>query len=165
MCKNTVARDRDNLMTTQSSDTALRQRWLAVLARASTAELEALRGHLEPVQEMQILRRSETGMVMLRGRVGGTGEAFNLGEASVTRCALRLGDSPLGVGYTLGREVRKAELIACFDARLQQAAYRDALLNAVIEPLARKQSAVHSQRSREAASTKVEFYTMVRGEA
>lgn len=151
-------------MTTQSSDTVLRQRWLAVLARASTAELEALRGHLEPLQEVQVLRRSETGMVMLRARVGGTGEAFNLGEASVTRCALRLGDSPLGVGYTLGREQRKAELIACFDARLQQAGYREALLNTVVEPLAVQQKAMQTQRGREAASTKVEFYTMVRGE-
>lgn len=104
-------------------------------------------------------------MVMLRGRVGGTGDAFNLGEASVTRCALRMGTGPLGVGYTLGRDRRKAELIAIFDALLQDEARQGPLQRELIEPLAGQQAAQQDAASRSAAASKVEFFTFVRGEA
>jgi len=104
-------------------------------------------------------------MVMLRGRVGGTGDAFNLGEASVTRCALRMGAGALGVGYTLGRDRRKAELIAIFDALLQDEARQDQLQRELIEPLARQQAAQRDAASRSVAASKVEFFTFVRGEA
>jgi alpha-D-ribose 1-methylphosphonate 5-triphosphate synthase subunit PhnG len=161
----TLGKNQDTFMTPPPDDIASRQRWLAVLARASAAELEALSSQLDPLPAVQWLRRCETGMVMLRARVGGTGAPFHVGEASVTRCALRLGDGPLGVGYTLGREPRKAELIACFDARLQQTEHRLALLRSVIEPLAQRQAEASAQESRESASSTVAFYTMVRGEA
>jgi len=111
------------------------------------------------------VRAPEPGMVMLRGRVGGTGDAFNLGEASVTRCALRLGSGPLGVGYTLGRDRRKAELIAIFDALLQDDARRADVERGVIEPLAVQQAGQRAADSRAAATSKVEFFTMVRGDA
>ncbi|MDB5965976.1 MAG: phnG [Polaromonas sp.] len=104
-------------------------------------------------------------MVMLRGRIGGTGDAFNLGEASVTRCALRLGEGPLGVGYTLGRDKRKAELIAIFDALLQDEVHSSRVRAEVIEPLASHQAGQREQVSRSVAASKVEFFTFVRGEA
>src|SRR5688572_20964034 len=94
----------------QTQETAARRDWLAVLARASTTELEACAQRVEPLPPMQTVRPAEVGMTMLRGRTGGTGAAFNLGEASVTRCALRVA-GVLGVGYTLGRDRRKAELV------------------------------------------------------
>lgn len=103
-------------------------------------------------------------MVMLRGRVGGTGDAFNLGEASVTRCALRVGASALGVGYALGRDRRKAELIAIFDAWLQDAGRHAHLQRDVVEPLALQQAAQRGAASQAAANSKVEFFTFVRGE-
>ena len=101
-------------MTSSSSDpeTVKRRLWLAVLARASRAELEAIRLRLGDLPAVDTLRAAEVGMVMLRGRIGGTGDSFNLGEASLTRCALRLAGGALGVGYALGRDRRKAELIA-----------------------------------------------------
>ncbi len=104
-------------------------------------------------------------MLMLRGRVGGTGDAFNLGEASVTRCALRVGSGALGVGYTLGRDRRKAELIAIFDALLQDEARHADIESGVIAPLARQQLAQRESASRAAAASKVEFFTFVRGQA
>lgn len=104
-------------------------------------------------------------MVMLRGRVGGTGDAFNLGEASVTRCALRFGAGALGVGYALGRDKRKAELIAAFDAVLQDEAHRERMEREVIEPLARAQAMQRDASSRASASSAVEFFTFVRGAA
>jgi len=83
----------------------------------------------------------------------------------VTRCALRLGASELGVGYALGRDRRKAELIAGFDALLQDPARHAALAREVVEPLARQQAAQAEAASRAAASSRVEFFTFMRGQA
>ncbi len=142
-----------------------RRRWLAVLARATRPDLEkawALLGDLPPLAHV---RPAESGMVMLRGRVGGTGDAFNLGEASVTRCALRVGPGALGVGYALGRDRRKAELIAVLDALLQDSTRHADLMRDVVEPLARQQAAQRDATSRAADASKVEFFTFVRGQA
>ena len=103
-------------------------------------------------------------MVMLRGRVGGTGNPFNLGEASVVRCALRLGDGPLGVSYALGRDKRRAELAALADALLQDPRHHDALQHSLIAPLAQAQAQARERRQRAVAPSKVEFFTLVRGE-
>jgi len=138
---------------------------MGVLARATRPDLEKalmLFGEIPPIEHV---RPSESGMIMLRGRVGGTGDAFNLGEASVTRCAVRVGTGALGVGYALGRDRRKAELIALFDALLQDDARHARIQHEVINPLARQQAAQRDAASRSAAASKVEFFTMVRGEA
>jgi alpha-D-ribose 1-methylphosphonate 5-triphosphate synthase subunit PhnG len=150
---------------THALDSAPRRHWLAVLARASVPELEQGLCTLNFVPQPRYIRAAETGMVMLRARVGGTGDAFNLGEASVTRCALRLNDGPLGVGYTLGRNRRKAELIALFDALLQNPQHHATLHHTVIAPLAAQQAAQRESISRAAAASRVEFFTFVRGEA
>lgn len=148
---------------TPTIEPALRRQWLAVLARAPARQLAEL---LPPaLPERHIVRGAEVGMVMLRARAGGSGEAFNLGEASVTRCALRLGDGPLGVGYTLGRDRLKAELIAIFDALLQDPLRHAELFVTVIEPLATAQAQAREAASRAAAESRVEFFTFVRGEA
>lgn len=102
---------------------------------------------------------------MLRGRVGGTGDSFNLGEASVVRCAVRLGQGPLGVAYALGRDKRRAELAALFDALLQDPQHHDTLQRELIEPLARLQAQARAKTQHAVASSKVEFFTFVRGEA
>jgi alpha-D-ribose 1-methylphosphonate 5-triphosphate synthase subunit PhnG len=140
---------------------ALRRQWLAVLARAQTQQLAEL---LPPaLTTPHFIRAAEIGMVMLRARAGGSGEAFNLGEASVTRCALRFGNGPLGVGYTLGRDRPKAELIASFDALLQDPLRHAELFVTVIEPLAAAQAQARQAASRAAAESRVEFFTFVRG--
>lgn len=136
-----------------------------MLARASLAELEGLVPTLGELPPLEQVRPPEIGMVMLRGRVGGTGDAFNFGEASLTRCALRVAGGPLGVGYTLGRDRRKAELMALLDALLQDPARQTRLQQEVIAPLATRQAQQATSASRAAASSKVEFFTMVRGEA
>lgn len=151
-------------MTNQLDGAHERRRWLAVLARASRAELEEAVAGQQPMLAAQPVRPPETGMVMVRGRVGGTGDAFNLGEVTVTRCALRLAGT-LGVGYTLGRDKGKAELIATLDALLQDSGRRTRLLREVVEPLQRRQTAARDAASGAAASSRVEFFTMVRGEA
>lgn len=139
-----------------------RQRWMGVLARASVEELERRLPHPLPENGYDLLRRPETGSVMLRGRAGGTGERFNLGEVTLTRCALRLSDGTTGFGYVMGRNPRHAELAALFDALLQQPEWREGLLENVIEPLARQQEERRQAITARAATSKVDFFTMVR---
>lgn len=137
-----------------------RQHWMAILARASRAEVEALAGPNLP--EHQILKAPETGTVMVEGRAGGAGRRFNLGEATVTRCVVRLDDGAMGFSYALGRDVRKARLAAILDARLQHEP-QDAALRSGIAALAASQEAARIEASRKAAATKVDFFTLVRG--
>lgn len=150
---------------TRTREYPARPAWLAVLASATLAELETLVPSVGDLQPLQQVRPPEIGMVMLRGRVGGTGNPFNLGEASVVRCAVRLGDGPLGVSYALGRDKRRAELAALFDALLQDPQRHDELQRGLISPLALAQAQARAQKQRDVAGSKVEFFTFVRGEA
>jgi alpha-D-ribose 1-methylphosphonate 5-triphosphate synthase subunit PhnG len=144
--------------------TAARRRWMSVFALATTAELEAGWVALGEPPRYTWLRRPETGLVMVRGRAGGTGARFNLGEMTVTRCTVQLDDGTLGHAWVGGRDRRHAELSAVFDALLQNSGRTAALDEALVEPLARAQAA-HRTRARErAAASRVEFSTMVRGE-
>ena len=145
--------------------TRARQRNLSVLARAPLAELErcldeALRPL--PAPERRFLRKPETGLAMVRARAGGNGEKFNLGEMTVTRCALRLAGGETGIGYVQGRSARHAELAALADALLQCESHRDAIESTVIAPLGRLLDASAAACAERAASTRVEFFTLVR---
>ena len=145
-------------------ETARRQRWMGVLAKAPP---QALAAHLEALGELPAfswLRRPESGSVMVKARVGGSGLPFHLGEMTVTRCAVRLDNGAVGHAYVQGRDRRHAERAAVLDAWLQDARHHDALMQAVIEPLESAHTAHRRERSRKAAATRVEFFTMVRGE-
>lgn len=148
---------------------AARRRWMSILAKARLAELEDAWKDLADKPAYDWLRKPEVGMVMVRGRAGGTGGRFNLGQMTVTRCALKLagggaGPDGVGLGYVQGRSKRHAELAAVFDALLQDAARRGALEAQLVGPLEAAQNARRDTRSRKAASTKVDFFTLVRGE-
>jgi alpha-D-ribose 1-methylphosphonate 5-triphosphate synthase subunit PhnG len=136
---------------------------MGVLARANREELEAAWAGLGERPDYEILRRPELGLVMVRGRAGGTGNPFNFGEMTVTRCAVRLADGTTGHCYAAGRDRRKAELAALFDALLQSGSRPD-LHASVIVPIEQRQAADRALASRKAAATKVEFFTMVRGD-
>jgi alpha-D-ribose 1-methylphosphonate 5-triphosphate synthase subunit PhnG len=97
--------------------------------------------------------------VMVRGRAGGDGEAFNLGEMTVTRCALRLGPH-IGHAYIAGRDHAKARLAALLDAALQDSVLHQACMQAVVEPLAAAQQEARAAEARKAAATRVDFFTM-----
>ncbi|KGC65304.1 phosphonate C-P lyase system protein PhnG [Burkholderia pseudomallei] len=176
-----------------SSLHAARRDWLAVLAKIPRDELErALDRVLDgaPAPAFDWLRTPEIGLAMVRGRIGGTGDPFNLGEASVTRAALRLrGDrtngttgttgadgmnganganrphgATVGIAYVLGRDKRRAELVALADALLQTPERHERLRAALIEPFRARLAQARAARSGEIATTRVEFFTMVRGE-
>lgn len=136
---------------------------MAVLAHAEAGEISArLRNLALPAH--QELRAPENGLVMLRGRVGGDGAPFNLGEATVSRAAVRLASGEVGFGYTLGRDGEKARLIALCDALVQSGDFGDAVERDVIAPLREQLMTRRRRTAAEAAATKVDFYTMVRGE-
>jgi len=140
---------------------ATRQRWMSVLARAGQ-HLARFEAALKDA-DYQLIRAPEVGMSLVRGRMGGTGAAFNLGEMTVTRCVVRLGDGRTGYSYVAGRDKQHAELAALADAHLQgtQQAH---WLEQLIEPLAADQQAARAQAAAETATTQVEFFTLVRGE-
>lgn len=137
-----------------------RQHWMAVLARAGAAELSALLQTLAPPPGYRRLRGPEAGLVMLRGRAGGAGAAFNAGEMTVTRCTIRTDDGLTGHAYVAGRDERQAELAALLDAMLQDPTRHDAVQHAIITPLAEAQQRRRDRDARKAAATKVDFFTM-----
>ncbi len=137
-----------------------RRRWMGVLARASAAELAERLAALPAPPPHRRLRGPETGLVMVRGRAGGDGAPFNLGEMTVTRCAVRLADGRVGHAYVAGRDGRQAELAALVDALLLDEAARPAVEAAVIAPLAETQAARREEQARRAAATRVQFFTM-----
>lgn len=136
---------------------------MSTLAKAPSAELARLWGALEISPEHEILRAPEVGGVMVRGRAGATGAPFNLGEMTVTRCSLRLSCGTVGHGYVQGRDKVHAKTAALVDA-LMQTEEASAVREGVITPLQAGLEAVQAKRKAKAASTKVEFFTMVRGE-
>jgi alpha-D-ribose 1-methylphosphonate 5-triphosphate synthase subunit PhnG len=143
-----------------SEDTEARRRWMGVLARACGDEIRARLASAPPLPQHARLRGPETGLVMLRGRAGGDGAAFNLSEMTVTRCAVSLPGGTVGHAYVAGRDQQKAELAAVLDAALQDPGRRDALLDAVITPLAEAEAEARAAEARKAAATRVQFFTM-----
>ena len=143
---------------------APRRRWMSVLALATPEELEAAWRELGAPPPYVRLRGPEIGLVMVRARAGGTGLRFNVGETTVTRCAVQLVDGPVGHAWVRGRDVRHAERAAVLDALLQDAGRRPELEASVIEPLAHAREARRRTATARAAATRVDFFTMVRGE-
>lgn len=136
-----------------------RQNWMAVLARAGADEISGLLQDMPAFPGYRRLRGPDTGLVMLRGRAGGAGAAFNLGEMAVTRCTIRTDDGLTGHAYVAGRNERQAELAALLDAMLQDPARQAALHAAVIAPLASAQQRRRDRDARKAAATRVDFFT------
>ncbi|MFT6535668.1 MAG: alpha-D-ribose 1-methylphosphonate 5-triphosphate synthase subunit PhnG [Loktanella salsilacus] len=145
---------------TESTD---RKTWLGLLARAPQGRIASLLSQVGPVPPATDLRRPEAGSVMVQGRAGGTGNAFNLGEMTVTRCSLQLPCGTVGHGYVQGRSKADARAAAVVDALLQTD-HADRVHAAVTAPLAAEAAARQKSRAAKAAATRVEFFTLVRGE-
>lgn len=142
---------------------AARKEWMALLAKAPPARLSDLSRTISDWPEFDWLRVPEVGGVMVRGRAGGTGAPFNLGEMTVTRCSVRLASGEVGHAYVQGRDKAHAERAAVIDA-LMQTARADDLRAAILHPLTVARDSTRSKRNAKAAATKVDFFTMARGE-
>lgn len=141
-----------------------RRAMMAVLARAPAAEVARLWNEAAFGVEVETLRGPETGLVTMRGRIGGGGSPFNVGEATVTRATVRLATGEVGHAYALGRDREKARLSATIDALWQRPDVRGRVEAAIVAPLAAALEAADVRRKAETAATRVDFFTMVRGE-
>ncbi|MEP3045480.1 MAG: phosphonate C-P lyase system protein PhnG [Roseibium sp.] len=141
----------------------IRRNNLAILAQA-TAEAVSEKFDTLTSPSYELIRQPETGLVMVRGRMGGTGSPFNLGEVTVTRCVVRLGSGETGSAYSLGRNKTKALQSAVIDALWQRLDDREQIEADIIAPLAKTQNAAKAEVREETEATKVNFFTMVRGD-
>ncbi len=137
-----------------------RQNWMQVLARAPATDIHRLLADAPALPPATRLRGPECGLVMVRGRVGGGGEAFNLGEMAVTRCSVRLADGTVGHAYVMGRDFVQAELAATLDAVLQDPQRGAPFAQSIVAPLAAAQQARRAETGSRAAATQVQFSTM-----
>ena len=137
-----------------------RRHWMSVLARAPADMIATLLAECGELPSHSILRGPEGGLVMVRGRAGGGGSAFNLGEMTVTRCSVRTGTGEVGHAYVTGGDGRQAELAALVDALMQDPNRRAALEARVISPLQHRQTVRRNDRTRKAAATRVQFFAM-----
>jgi alpha-D-ribose 1-methylphosphonate 5-triphosphate synthase subunit PhnG len=134
-----------------------RRRWMAVLARARPDEIAE---RLGPIPAYRVLRGPESGLVMVRGRTGGGGAPFNLGEMTVTRCTVRTDAGFVGHAYVAGRDERQAEVAAIADAMLQDPTEQSRMLTQLIEPLVAMQQVQRDDVAAKAAATRVQFFAM-----
>ncbi|PRY77242.1 alpha-D-ribose 1-methylphosphonate 5-triphosphate synthase subunit PhnG [Yoonia maritima] len=142
---------------------AARKAWMSLLAKSDTSTLTQVWGALGIAPDFSYLRAPEIGGVMVRGRAGAVGAAFNLGEMTVTRCSVKLASGVVGHAYVQGRDKEQARIAALVDALMQT---KDAAVvqATVIDPLAEIRRSSQASRAAKAAATKVDFFTMVRGE-
>ncbi|WP_428688260.1 phosphonate C-P lyase system protein PhnG [Roseibium sp.] len=142
---------------------ATRKALMATLA-AATPEAVAEKFDALTPPAYDLVRQPETGLVMVRGRMGGTGSPFNLGEVTVTRCVVRLETGETGSAYSLGRSKKKALQSAVIDALWQRDDMRKKVETDIIAPLKAAQESARDTVKRETEATKVNFFTMVRGD-
>ena len=150
-------------MTDQTPDTDARRTWMGTLAKARPSDLHDRVAGLPDCPDYDWLRPPESGGVMVRGRTGGTGAPFNLGEMTVTRCALRLTSGEVGHAYVQGRDRRHAEEAALVDA-LMQGPRAEEVRASVLVPLTEAREQARRTRAAKADATRVDFFTLVRGE-
>jgi len=140
-----------------------RQQLMRVCAQATADELAAALARLEPTPTYEMMRAPEIGLVMLRGRIGGDGAPFNFGEATVSRAVVRLRTGEIGFGWRLGRALEAVRAGAIIDALWQSPAWRDRVVDEVLNPLGLRQQRDRDRADEQAAATKVDFFTMARG--
>ena len=150
-------------MNIQTDPNAARKAWLGLLAKSPAADVARLWASHGATPDHTVLRTPEIGGVMVRGRAGAVGAPFNLGEMSVTRASVKLACGAVGHGYVQGRSKDHALQTALIDA-LMQTDQAEAVDAAILKPLRDAYAARRDGRAAKAAATKVDFFTMVRGE-
>jgi alpha-D-ribose 1-methylphosphonate 5-triphosphate synthase subunit PhnG len=145
------------------TDQRLRQRLMRALAQAEPAQIAEAMAGLGDLPAALDLRQPQTGLVMLRGRIGGDGAAFNIGEATVSRAAVKIASGEVGFGWRLGRSLVAARQAAIADALLQRPEWQARILETVILPLEAQRDLRRNEAAQETAATRVEFFTMARG--
>ena len=140
-----------------------RANWLGLMAKSPAKILDECWQKADLSPEFEVIRSPEIGSVMVRGRMGGTGDAFNLGEMTVTRVSVKLSCGTVGHGYIMGRSKKTATRVALCDALLQTGD-KQKIKDNIIQPLLSLKKENDQRISAKAAATKVDFFTLVRGE-
>ncbi|TWG91291.1 alpha-D-ribose 1-methylphosphonate 5-triphosphate synthase subunit PhnG [Mesorhizobium sp. J18] len=152
-------------MTPRNHQTTERRREaMAILAAAPARDLMRLWEQSGLPDDAQLLRGPETGLVTLRGRMGGGGAPFNFGEATVTRATVKLPEGEVGHAYALGRDLEKVRVAAIIDALRQRAEHAELVEERILSPLRQALAEADTRKRAETAATKVDFFTLVRGE-
>ena len=147
-----------------SSFESRRKRAISAFAQSPDGFLQDMWAKLSGGRDLHPVRGPEVGLIMIRGRTGGGGAPFNLGEASVTRASVRIADGPVGHAMILGRDPEKARHAAGFDALWQLPEACEAVETQVVGEIERRRLEADQEKSEETAATRVDFFTMVRGE-
>lgn len=137
---------------------------MGLLARSTPQELSAPLAAHWPGLEVRVFRAAETGLVMLRGRMGGDGAPFNTGEATMSRAVIELATGERGYGQLLGRNKAHAHDAAIVEALSQREADAEKVEALILAPIARRLADEKQRQRSETAATKVDFFTLVRAE-
>lgn len=140
-----------------------RKQWLHIIAQGDKHELQRLWQAAAIAVETQWLREPEIGLLPLQARSGNTGDKFLFGDATITRAVVST-QGKTGYAFVLGRDKQHAETAAVIDALMQDDKYRERIAAQILQPLAEQTAVIHAEQQAEVAATKVDFFTMVRGE-
>ena len=140
-----------------------RSKWMSILSKSSDKSLANLFQSTEIYSAYKILKKPEIGSVMVRGKIGGTGELFNVGEVTITRCSILLNTGKMGFSYIQGRNKKKAITAAICDA-LMQTHLSPQIRNKILIPLIKEEELRKKNIAKKAKATKVDFFTLVRGD-
>lgn len=146
------------------TDVTQRSYWISTLAQSEYAQIVEHWQATELEPSYQVIRQPEIGLAQVRARMGSTGNPFNMGDVTITRAAIKLDTGEMGYSYLCGRNKPHAELAAVIDGMLQSGVHRQALMQQIIEPLVALKFERDQQRAKEVATSKVDFFTLVRGE-
>ncbi|NEO53426.1 MAG: phosphonate C-P lyase system protein PhnG [Okeania sp. SIO3B5] len=141
----------------------MRQGWIKTLAKSNLKQLETKVAEIGKLPAYNFIRPPEIGLTMVRGRAGGTGQIFNLGEITITRCAVKIEDI-IGFGYVPGRSHRHAELAALCDGLMQLPEWHDVVKSVVIEFIEAEVNQQKEIQQLQTEATKVNFFTIARGD-
>ncbi len=141
-----------------------RKEWIGLLGSADPMDLEAAKKELIKGMDITHVVKPETGMIMVQAKADGSNGRFNLGEVTVSRCVLEVKKKYMGTSWVMGSDLRHAELAALFDGMLQDPVTHDKLAATLIKQLRIKQTAKNERLAQDAADTRVEFFTLKRGE-
>ena len=140
----------------------LRPEWISIFSKTNESLLKNSLDHINFKENYDVLLGPEIGSIMIQGRAGGSGDKFNLGEATLTKCIVKFQEKT-GYSYHLGRNLIKSEYGAILDALMQIESYHSKLLMYVKE----FQEEIQKEKTKIIAGSsesKVDFFTMVRGD-
>ena len=151
-----------------NSDANRRKEWMEFLCIADPTDLESVKNNLDASHDIPLdytyIVKPETGLIMVQAKADGSRTRFNLGETTVSRCILKIKEQYTGASWIIGSDLQHAKNAALFDALLQDPEYNEKLTELLFRKLEKKQNAKNIKLKQDIEKTKVEFFTLKRGE-